>query len=165
MPLIIFLILLVYQWNQTPQNPAELPATPMPKLNLTTLFDSGKHLTQQDFLGHVSLLNIWASWCTACHHEHQTLMNIKNKYHIPIYGIDAKDNLTHARRWLQNQGNPYNLIGNDPDGEIISSLGIYGLPVTYVIDPKGMIRYQYEGAINESTWENIIWPIVQRYSK
>ncbi len=134
--------------------------TPLPAFKLPTLSDN-QHLTNKTFLGKVSLLNIWASWCGYCRNEHDMLMKIKNNYHVPMYGINNQDNPEDARSFLKNNGNPFVLVGVDSAGVVGSRLDLYGTPETYIIDKHGVIRYRQVGGISESTWNNKLWPMIQ----
>ena len=66
-------------------------------------------------------------------------------------------------RWLTEKGNPYQKIGDDRNGDAAIDLGVYGTPETFVINPQGKIVYRQVGAINQATWDNILYPIIQQY--
>lgn len=142
---------------------ASLVGETVPSFNVPSLFSSQQHLTQNDLRGHVSLLNIWASWCSACALEHPLLMRIKNVYHVPLYGILYKDNSDDATAYLKNRGNPYTAVGNDESGEVSIDLGIYGTPETFVISPEGRILYRQTGAMDQTTWDVVIYPLIKNY--
>lgn len=135
----------------------------LPHLDLPTI--EGKHLTNKSFQGHVSLLNIWSSWCGYCRAEHETLLKIKKETGIAIFGLDFKDNPKNAKLWLEEAGNPYKLVALDTEGKTEDDLGIYGTPETFIIDKKGHIRYRFLGPINETEWKNTLLPIMNKLSK
>lgn len=87
-------------------------------------------------------------------------MTIKNS--VPIYGIIFKDNAEDAKAWLRSTGNPYTAIGADPDGALAMTLGIEGIPQTFVIDKHGIIRYDFKGALNMHSWKNTLQPLVEQ---
>lgn len=134
--------------------------TPIPKFNIPTL-TKGKYLSNKAFHGHVTLLNVWASWCGYCRSEHKMLLSIKKT--VPIYGLDYKDNPESAQEWLNQAGNPYVLVGVDESGEVGNLLGVSGTPKTYVIDKHGRIRYEYTGGIDKSGWQDELLPIIKKY--
>jgi cytochrome c biogenesis protein CcmG/thiol:disulfide interchange protein DsbE len=136
--------------------------TALPAFNVPTLIPAGKQLSNKTFAGKVSLLHVWASWCKYCRTEHSMLMKIKNEYNVPIYSLDYRDNPVNAKAWLKMQGNPYVLVGNDASGDAASSLGVYGTPETFVIDKHGMSRYHYVGAIDQGSWDDTLWPLIQK---
>lgn len=138
--------------------------TPLPSFTIQTL-SSNKQLTNKTFLGKVSLLNVWASWCRYCHNEHPMLLTIKNDYHVPIYGLNYKDNSVNAESWLETYGNPYTLIGIDTDGDVAENLQLYGTPETFIIDKHGYIRYRHVGGIDDRAWQYQIWPLIQKLQK
>ena len=116
--------------------PSALIGQAVPTFALPNLLSSGNLLSNRDLQGEVALLNVWATWCSACMEEHSMLMKIKNQYHIPIYSIVYKDKPEEVKNWLKNNGNPYQAIGHDVNGEAAIELGVYGTPETFVISPK-----------------------------
>jgi len=146
--------------------PNELPSAligePIPRFTLPDISQPKTIFTQKDLTGHISLLNIWASWCTACETEAAMLMKIKTEYHIPIYGIDYKDNPKEALSWLKKNGNPYVLNGNDEKGDLAIDLGVYGTPETFIINAAGKIIYRHIGAIDQKAWDETLYPIINQ---
>lgn len=120
-------------------------------------------LTQSNFKGQVTLLNFFASWCSACMAEHPMLMKISAKYHIPIYGIAFRDDPRDARGMLNKKGNPYKLAAYDEEGDTGVDFGIYATPETFVVSPNGSILYKHVGVIDQETWDNTIYPIIKKY--
>ena len=134
----------------------------VPEIALPSLANPRQLFSSTALNGHVSLLNVWASWCSACRQEHAMLMRIKNEYHIPIYGILYRDDADIAGQWLARNGNPYVMIGDDSRGRAAVELGIYGTPETFIVSATGKILYQHIGVLTESTWINEIYPIIQQ---
>jgi cytochrome c biogenesis protein CcmG/thiol:disulfide interchange protein DsbE len=165
-PLFIFTIVVLFLWRGLHQDPRELPSTligkPMPVFALSRLDQPGQQLTQQDFLGHVSLLNVWATWCAACQMEHPVLMDIANSHTVMLYGLNYKDQQTKAQQWLQQYGDPYQAVAYDPQGELGLNLGVYGTPETFLLDKQGIIRYRYIGPLDTAAWQNELLPRIQR---
>lgn len=142
---------------------ANATARPLPSFSLPSLFNGQKKLTDESLRGHVSLLNIWASWCSACASEHRMLMKIKRDFHVPIYGVLFKDEPNDALRYLNNHGNPYVQVGYDLNGDSPIDENIYGTPETLVVSPDGNILYRQIGAINEMTWDVVLYPLIKQY--
>ena len=82
-PLVVFLAIVILFWKGLSLNPGELPSAligkPMPDFKLTSVTDPKVILTPEIFLGHVSVINVWASWCMACRAEHGMLMDISKQ--------------------------------------------------------------------------------------
>ena len=102
-----------------------------------------------------SIINIWASWCMPCRSEHDYLLKLKNIYQIDIIGINYKDKKSNAVKFLSDLGNPYLNILVDKDGTKSIELGAIGVPETYLINNKVMIK-KYIGPLNDETFEEII---------
>lgn len=94
----------------------------------------------------LSIINIWASWCTPCRAEHEYLIELRDAS-IPIYGINYKDKITNAKLFLDELGNPYKAIGFDLDGMSAINLGVYGIPETFLVDRNGIVINKYIGPI------------------
>lgn len=142
---------------------ATLPrGTPLPSFNLPNLYQPGRNLTEKDFQGQVALLNVWSPSCHFCREEHPFLLIIKQKYHVPIYGLLFREDPDVAKAWLTTHGNPYEMIGVDPYGITAISLQVSGTPQAFIIDAQGKIRYQIVGVIDQEAWEQRIYPLIQQ---
>lgn len=166
-PLAIFVLLGVLFWRGLSLDPNEMPSAllnkPVPAFDLPVLpapeNPQGLVNANQNMLkGKVSLLNVWATWCTTCRQEHEFLNTLKAQG-ILIYGINYKDNSEDAQRWLAELHNPYVFSVVDEEGRLGLNLGVFGAPETYVIDKQGVIRYKHIGDVNAQIWEKSIKPI------
>jgi len=166
-PLVIFVLLGVLFWRGLSLDPNEMPSAllnkPVPAFDLPVLpapeNPQGLVTANQEMLkGKVSLLNVWATWCTTCRQEHEFLNTLKAQG-ILIYGINYKDNSEDAQRWLAELHNPYVFSVVDEEGRLGLNLGVFGAPETYVIDKQGVIRYKHIGDVNAQVWEKTIKPI------
>ena len=86
------------------------------------------------------LMNIWASWCIPCKEEHPFLMNLSEEKHIEIIGLNYKDTNDNAKRFLKELNNPYDIILSDDDGTIAIEWGAYGVPESFLIYDKKIIK-------------------------
>ncbi len=136
---------------------------PMPEFDLQALPGFDKGLSKADLLGKVSLVNIWGSWCITCEYEHPILLELADKTSIPIFGIDWREaNPEDGPRWLARKGNPYDQIGADPQSELAIQLGVSGAPETLVVDKKGNIRWQHEGALTAELMRDELFPLIRQ---
>ena len=93
------------------------------------------------------------------------LMELAKTGLVPIYGLDYKDQESEAKRWLQQFGNPYKLSAIDAKGQVGIDYGVYGVPETYVIDKKGVIRYKRIGAVTPEIMATKIVPLVKELER
>lgn len=99
--------------------------------------------------GQPRLLNIWASWCLPCIAEAPHLESLKEQG-ADIVGVAIRDRPEDVARFLAQHGNPYSRIGRDDLSEVQLAIGSSGVPETFVIDGRGVIRYQHIGDIRAS---------------
>lgn len=92
------------------------------------------------------LVNIFASWCLPCRVEAPQLGALA-RAGVPIEGISVRDTTEALQGFLAQNGDPFQRIGADDDGKVQLALGSSGVPETYVVDGKGVIRYQHIGEI------------------
>lgn len=120
---------------------------PLPQFALQPAHDGQDGLTSGNFSGGPPrLLNVFASWCIPCIAEAPVLMQLKSMG-VEIDAIAIRDQPEDVARFLERNGNPYSRIGSDTVGKVQISLGSSGVPETFVIDGKGIIRHQHIGDI------------------
>ena len=150
-------------------NPREVPSPLVgkaaPPFELPLLRDPDKTFTTKERLGSVWLLNVWASWCVSCREEHPVLLELAKTGAVPVYGLNYKDRREDGLRWLAAYGDPYRLSVVDPQGRIGIDYGVYGVPETYVIDKRGVIRYKQIGPVTREVLAQKILPLVGQLSR
>lgn len=168
-PLVIFAIMVVFLAIGLTRDPREIPSPligkPAPDFSAPHLHNPALHLTKQDMLGKVWLLNTWASWCVACREEHPLLVEFAKSKMIPIVGLDYKDKNQDGQKWLARYGNPYDIVIADSDGRIGINFGVYGVPESFLIDKTGTIRYKQIGPFTEAAIQEKLIPMILELQK
>ncbi len=163
-PLIVVLILGVFFYFGLQRDPSVLPSQyigkPAPVFDLPTLRDPAKRFSNANITGQVSLVNIWATWCVGCRHEHAFLVELAEEGDYPIYGINWRDGRGAAIGWLEQLGDPYVASGYDEDGRVGIDWGVYGAPETFLITPSGEVAYRFTGPLSRSAWEAEFLPLI-----
>ena len=112
--------------------------------------------------GHVTLVNVFASWCVPCRDEHPNLMALKQQTGIPLFGINQKDAPDNARAFLTELGNPYDAIGADSNGRASIDWGVYGVPETFLVNAKGIIVFKLVGPMDARSIETVLKPAIAK---
>ena len=112
--------------------------------------------------GKVTLLNVWASWCGPCRDEHPILMDLAKRDDINLFGINYKDQRENAVRFLTVLGNPFSRVGVDATGRTAVDYGVYGVPETFVISPRGVITYKFTGPLTPEGLSNQLLPEIAK---
>tara|TARA_Y100000591_G_C21788683_1_gene675305 strand:- start:339 stop:857 length:519 start_codon:yes stop_codon:yes gene_type:complete len=120
------------------------------KLQLKELFSNQKYM----------VINIWASWCIPCRQEHRYIKNISEISDLKIIGLNYKDKRENAQKFLDELGNPYDIILKDTNGTKSIFLGAYGVPETFIIDSDLNILKKYIGPLNSES-ENEIKKLIR----
>ncbi|MFQ5935272.1 MAG: DsbE family thiol:disulfide interchange protein [Acidiferrobacterales bacterium] len=164
-PLAVFVLLVGFLAAGLRLDPSHVPSPlidkPAPEFTLPRVVEPDKTLGSADLRGRVSLLNVWASWCVACRVEHPLLVGLARAGNVTIYGLNYKDQRQDAVRWLGDLGNPYLASAHDLKGKVGIDFGVYGVPETFVVDQKGIIRYKHIGPIDEKTLKDVILPLMR----
>ena len=114
------------------------------------------------------LVNFWASWCQECKLEHDNLLRLHDDYkHHPEFvmvGINYQDEEPEARAYLQRYGSSFSHV-RDVNGTLAIDFGVYGVPETFVIDKRGVIRHKWIGPISDDVYadltQNILTPLLE----
>ena len=154
----LFVFFVFYKGLEKPNN--YLPEKNLNKVDASLVF---KNLNDQKeiLLGELinndsfSIINIWASWCLPCRDEHAYLLKLRSTNKINIIGINYKDKKSNAIEFLSDLGNPYYEVLVDLDGTKSIELGAIGVPETYLINNKIVVK-KYIGPLNDIKFEEII---------
>ncbi|MBV8567596.1 MAG: DsbE family thiol:disulfide interchange protein [Methylobacteriaceae bacterium] len=159
--------------------PSALIGKPVPSFSLPVI-DPGKPadadsegatLSDADLrAGHVTLINMFASWCAPCQEEHPVLMELAaNKAlaakGVRVIGIAYKDEVANSLRFLRNDGNPYAVIGADKSGRAGIDWGVYGVPETFIVKGDGTIAYKFIGPMTEAAVAATILPEIEKIAR
>jgi len=151
MPLIIFAALVTLLAIGLTLNPRLVPSPlinkPAPEFELPLLLEQGS-FSDKDFLGEVTLLNVFASWCISCRQEHEVIKYLVRKG-VRVVGLNYKDEPEDAKKWLAALGNPYYKVAADYDGLAGIDWGVYATPETFLIDKDGIIRHKVIGPLTD----------------
>mgnify|MGYP006112913605 CR=1 FL=1 len=123
----------------------DIPIFEAKDFNSNTYLKSEK-IFERDFF---YIINIWASWCVPCRTEHPLLMELSKNKSVKLIGLNYRDNLNNAKKFINEFGNPYSQIIIDSDGTLSVELGAYGVPETFIIDKKKRIIKKFTGPINK----------------
>ncbi|OYY91462.1 MAG: alkyl hydroperoxide reductase [Sphingomonas sp. 28-66-16] len=120
---------------------------PLPQFSLPPIIPTKPGLGSAVFRqGQPRLLNVFASWCIPCAAEAPQLKQLK-AIGVPIDAVAIRDTGSDIASFLARYGDPYDRIGDDPESAVQLALGSSGVPETFVIDGKGIIRLQHVGEI------------------
>lgn len=163
-PLILFMILAVFLAVGLKLKPSEIPSPfinkPAPAFFAPRLDAPEEKLANVDLKGKVWLFNVWASWCASCRAEHPVLNQLAQQRAAVIVGLNYKDDPNDAKNWLVQLGNPYTVSITDREGRIGIDWGVYGVPETFVVDKKGIIRHKHTGPVTEEDIQKTLLPLI-----
>lgn len=112
-------------------------------------------------LGRPVLVNFFASWCVPCIVEHPQLMELARSG-LTVWGIAYKDTAAAASGFIARHGNPFARMARDEPGQVSIDWGVYGVPESYVVDGKGVIRWRYAGPLTPDVVSDQLRPVLQR---
>ena len=109
------------------------------------------------------MLNVWATWCVPCKQEHPYMVNLKRRgLKTPIIGFVYKDNTGAAAQMLKTSGNPYDNVIYETKNKVGIDLGVTGVPETFIIDKKGVIRAKVSYPIQDEIWFDQMKPLIDK---
>ena len=166
LPVVLFMALAGYfaLALRSDRDPHDLPSAMLdkeaPQFSLSGL--NGPGVARDGLKGGPVLINFFASWCVPCRVEHPLLIRLAERDHVPVYGIDYKDQPEDAAKLLAQFGDPYRGVGLDRDGRVGLDFGVYGVPETYVLDSTGHIRKRFVGPLTAQQVEKELLPLFKK---
>ena len=119
-------------------------------------------IVSAEFMGAVTLVNVWASWCVPCHDEAPLLMQLAEDKRFRLVGINYKDQPDNARRFIGRYGNPFVAAGADLNGRASMDWGVYGVPETFLVGRDGRIAFKLIGQITANNLETTLKPEIEK---
>ena len=152
--LLTFFYLLIIE-----RDPSELPSNligkNVPKFETDSLLKNERFVSSKEFGNEIILVNFFATWCLPCRDEHIYIKRFSDEKGIRVIGINYKDNPKNAIRWLKNLGNPYSDVPVDSNGRIAIDWGVYGIPETFIVNSKAIIKYRHIGPVTKKIYKKI----------
>jgi cytochrome c biogenesis protein CcmG/thiol:disulfide interchange protein DsbE len=141
--------------------PSVLIGKAAPRLELPPLDGAAKGFGPRELAaGHVTVVNVFASWCAPCHAEAPLLAKLAGRADFELYGLVQKDTPEKIRAFLAENGNPFARIALDADGRASIEWGVYGVPETFVVDGRGIVRARIVGEVTQEVLEKQLLPAV-----
>jgi len=126
---------------------SRLVGRPVPKFALPAAVAGKPGLDSASLAeGEPRIVNIFASWCIPCIAEAPQLIEIARRG-VPIDAIAIRDTPADIADFLARNGDPYRRIALDKNSAVQLALGSSGVPETFIVDGKGIIRHQHIGDI------------------
>ena len=136
---------------------------PAPEFTLAAVAGSGvPGFDTAALKGEVTVVNVFASWCIPCRDEHPVLEALKRQTGVRLFGLNQKDAAENAVAFLTELGNPYDAIGADTNGRVSIDWGVYGVPETFIVDARGVIRFKHVGPLDMTDIEREIVPAIAK---
>jgi len=127
--------------------PAPLAAADDPAPNVELRGPKGQRQRLADFRGKIVLLKIWASWCPDCQVMFPALDRLARDFKsqgVEVIAVNVDEHRKGADAFLKTQ--PHQLrVMFDPRARVADAFGARGVPASYLIDARGMIRFAHEG--------------------
>ena len=152
-----FLLVVAFGLQRPPEAalPSKMIGKPVPDFALPAALPGREGLSSAGLAtGSPRVVNIFASWCVPCIAESPYLLQLEERG-VPIDAIAIRDKPEDIARFLERHGDPYARIGADRDSSVQLALGSAGVPETFVIDGRGVIRYQHIGGIGPAQVEEL----------
>ena len=151
--LLVFFYLLLIE-----RDPSELPSVlidkKVPMFETESLLNKKKFISKNEFGSETTLVNFFATWCGPCRDEHVYIKRLSDEKGLKIIGVNYKDDLNKAVKWLKELGNPYSDVIVDNKGQIGIEWGVYGIPETFIVNSKGIIKYRLVGPITKKKYSS-----------
>lgn len=112
--------------------------------------------THVSYPGHVTVVDVWGSWCTACRADAPVFAQIADEppAGVSFVGIDSWDSRPDGLAFQQRYGLAFPSL-QDPDGGLTQAFGldqgtVYNLPVAFVVDAHGRLAVTIVGVIGSA---------------
>jgi cytochrome c biogenesis protein CcmG/thiol:disulfide interchange protein DsbE len=136
--------------------PSQLVGQRVPEFALAPVAPGKPGLSSAELAkGQPRMVNVFASWCVPCIAEAPLLLELKRRG-VAIDAIAVRDRPEDVAAFLARHGDPFLSIGSDPESKVQLALGSSGVPESFIVDGRGIIRYQHMGPIEPDDMPAIV---------
>ncbi len=140
---------------------AKTAVKPLPELTLNTA--DGKEWSLSEQRGSLVLLNFWATWCAPCRTEIPVLVRLADKYRaddLRVAGVSVdSENIGLINKFIDEFKMNYPVL-LAASGSALSRQK--AIPMSLLIDEKGILAKKYIGAVKESVLEKDIRDLLNK---
>jgi peroxiredoxin len=129
----------------------------------TVLLDGAAVDFPTAFAGRPVVLRFWADWCKFCEGEMKIIDTVWKRHSasgLTILAVNAGQDKATVAAFMQKLGVGYT-AALDESSKVAKSYGVVGLPTTYLIDAKGMVRGKIIGEADEAMFERHVKLLLQ----
>lgn len=106
--------------------------------------------------GALTLVNVWATWCTSCREEFADLERLHRDYaprgvRVVAVSVDESSD-ERVARFARREGVTFT-IAHDPEGRVQRLYQAVGVPETYLVSPDGRLLWRHGGALRNGAPE------------
>ena len=128
------------------------------ELFLATL--DGKHTKLGPLAGkQLTLVNLWATWCTPCVGEMPALSKLRDKYKargVEVVGIDVDEEPAQVRKFLATHPVTYPVLASTPNKTVAALGNLEALPTSLLLDASGDVAEVLVGVLEIPDLEKAI---------
>lgn len=132
---------------------------PVPPLEGTLLggqsFTIQSYQGKPQFKGKPQLLHFWATWCSICKMEENSIASISDDYEVITVAMKSGNDMEIAA-YLEEQGLSFPVVV-DENGVIAQRFGVRGVPTSFIIDPEANIKFTEIGFTSELGLRLRLW--------
>jgi DsbE subfamily thiol:disulfide oxidoreductase len=146
-------VVLLSRTEEKPQTATAVKGLDAPSFELRDT--TGKVWNLADLKGKVVLVNFWATWCDTCKEEKPSLVNLVNSEKendkFVFVSVLFRDDPAKVPAYLKQYGYSFPVLIDE--GNVAKAYGLTGVPETFLIDKKGVLREKVIGPIQWDTPE------------
>jgi peroxiredoxin len=160
LPIIFFVVVVIFYFTKHQSIPKIAKVGSLaPDIELTDAQDNKLKLSE--LKGNVVFINFWASWCQPCIDEIPSIevlyRYLSGNTNFKMITILFQDDENRVSRYMKQQGYTFPIYRNF-DGSAAKQFGITGVPETFIIDKKGILRDKVVGPLEWDTQ-----PVIQSF--
>ena len=125
---------------------SDLIGSPAPDFSLKAL--DGREVKLSDYRGKESVVvAFWASWCGPCRMEMPSLQSFYEQHRgkgVEVLALSIDDDPALAQKYAEQNRLPFPVL-IDNNQQAASQYQVEGIPVIFVVDPAGKVRFALEG--------------------